>query len=29
MTVAIDAEITALMRCLHGEREHVLGPWKD
>lgn len=25
MTVAVDTEITALMRCLQGEREHVLG----
>ena len=25
MTVAVDTEIPALMRCLQGEREHVLG----
>lgn len=25
MTVAVDAEITALMRCLQQERDHVLG----
>ena len=25
MTVAVDTEIAALMRCLQGEREHVLG----
>ena len=25
MTVAVDAEISALMRCLQQERDHVLG----